>query len=880
MELKFPNLSLVVLMGVSSSGKTSFAKKHFLPTQIVSSDTCRALVADDEANQEATGDAFDLLHHLVGLRLKRGLLTVVDATNIHVEGRKQLVRLAKQYHYAPVLIALDVPVRTLLDRHRLRTDRSFSERVIENQRLDFRNALRGRELDKEGFKNAFILGERDIDDATIHLTIPFSIKKEVTGPFDIIGDVHGCFVELLELLQKLGYSLEKNPVFDKNTEGPPNSNHRDKIEESLTQKPFIITNPEGRVAVFVGDLVDRGPNSPDVLRLVMQMVEEQKAWCVVGNHDDKLKRFLDGRDVKLQHGLEQTAEQLRHESDGFKQKIRRFLDKLISHYVFDDGKLVVAHAGCIEEMQGRISGAVRSFCMYGETSGEIDEFGLPVRYNWAATYKGKATVIYGHTPVPTAEWLNNTMDIDTGCVFGGKLTAFRYPEREVVSVAARMEYAVPKRPLSPPQSPQEGDILSLQQTHDDILDIEDILSKQIIETRLLRNIIIREENTAAALETMSRFAMNPKWLVYLPPTMSPSETSTLPDYLEHPREAFDYYRRMGVETVICEEKHMGSRAVVIVCKEESVANKRFGVVKAALGTCYTRTGRQFFTDENLENAFFERLNMALTAANFWGKHNTDWVILDCELMPWSAKAQGLIQSQYAATGSSAKHALEVVLENVHITKERGVGIENLENVFQNRADSIEKFIKSYQNYCRDTEGLSGWVLAPFHILATEGVAHTDKNHLWHMENIADFCRFDTDLLLATPYKIAHLKNEIEAAEAEEWWTAMTEKGGEGMVVKPLDFIARKASGDLIQPAIKCRGREYLRIIYGAEYTLDKNILRLKERGLSKKRNMALREFALGVEGLERFVRREPLRKVHQCVFGVLAMESEEVDPRL
>ena len=362
--------------------------------------------------------------------------------------------------------------------------------------------------------------------------------------------------------------------------------------------------------------------------------------------------------------------------------------------------------------------------------------------------------------------------------------------------------------------------------------------------------------------------------------MSPTETSGLSDFLEHPKEAFQYFRNAGVKTVICEEKHMGSRAVVVICQNEQAAAERFGVVEPSLGTCYTRTGRTFFNEKDIEIAFLKRLNAALTQANFWSIHKTNWVILDCELMPWSAKAQGLIQSQYAATGTAAKAALATALTSIETAKERGLPIEDVENLYQNRAIANEKFIKSYQNYCKPTNGLEGYVLAPFHILATEGAVHIDKNHIWHTDNIADFCQFDTELLLKTPYKIVNLDNAIEEAEAQNWWLTMTNNGGEGMVVKPLDFTGRKPTGELIQPAVKCRGREYLRIIYGAEYTLPKNLERLKQRNLGRKRKMALQEFALGIEALERFVRREPLRKTHQCVFGVLAMESEAVDPRL
>ena len=226
-------------------------------------------------------------------------------------------------------------------------------------------------------------------------------------------------------------------------------------------------------------------------------------------------------------------------------------------------------------MQGRGSGKVRDFALYGETTGETDEFGLPVRYNWAAEYRGPAMVVYGHTPVPEPEWLNRTVNIDTGCVFGGKLTALRYPEKEFVSVPAARTYCEPARPFLPDE--QQAPTLTAQQAHDEVLDAEDVLGKRIVSTRLRGNVTIREENATAALEVMSRFAANPKWLIYLPPTMSPCETSSEPGLLEHPAEAFAYYRSQGAPQVVCEEKHMGSRAVVVVCRDEQAARERFGV---------------------------------------------------------------------------------------------------------------------------------------------------------------------------------------------------------------------------------------------------------------------------------------------------------------
>ena len=251
---------------------------------------------------------------------------------------------------------------------------------------------------------------------------------------------------------------------------------------------------------------------------------------------------------------------------------------------------------------------------------------------------------------------------------------------------------------------------------------------------------IREENGTAALEVMSRFAANPKWLVYLPPTMSPSETSAKDGYLEHPEEAFAYFRSQGVPHVVCEEKHMGSRAVVVVCRDEEAAAKRFGV-EGESGIIVTRTGRRFFDDAKLEQGLLERLRNALTAANFWEEHNTTWVVLDCELMPWSAKAQELLKSQYAAVGSAANAALPAVLAVLRQAAARMNGEEaeligGLQEEFDRREQSARRFVDAYRHYCWPVDSIDDLKLAPFHVLATEGRVHVHHNHQWHMQTIA------------------------------------------------------------------------------------------------------------------------------------------------
>ena len=576
--------------------------------------------------------------------------------------------------------------------------------------------------------------------------------------------------------------------------------------------------------------------------------------------------------MQVTHGLEQSIAGLEPLAPEDRSRVAKFLDGLLSHYVLDGGRLVVAHAGLREEMHGRSSNGVREFCLYGETTGETDEFGLPVRFNWASEYRGRAMVVYGHTPVPAAEWLNNTVNIDTGSVFGGKLTALRYPEREFVSTPAAQEYAKPIRPLAAPGA----DARSSQQVLDDVLDLEDVTGKRLIETRLYRNVTIREENSIAALEVMTRFATDPHWLIYLPPTMSPSETSSRPDYLEYPTESFDYFRKNRVERVVCEEKHMGSRAVVVIARDAAAARERFGVLDERAGVCYTRTGRPFFPDLAEEAEFIARVQAALSTAGFWDEFNSSWFCLDCELMPWSAKAQSLIQNQYASVGAAGVASLEAAVTAIG---RNAAAEESLGAKYRDRLALLHQYRDAYRRYCWPVHSLDDYRLAPFHLLASEGAVHSNKTNRWHMETLHRLAAADPAFILATPFREVALGDAAAVEAASHWWEELTGAGGEGMVVKPLDYVSNGPKG-LVQPALKCRGREYLRIIYGPEYTADDQLPRLRKRGVGGKRSLGAREFSLGLEALERFAAREPLRRVHECVFAVLALESEPVDPRL
>ena len=888
--ITIPELSLVLLIGASSAGKSTFARRHFKPTEILSSDFCRGLVSDNENDMNATEAAFDVLRYIAVKRLAARRLVVVDATNLKPEDRKPFVDLAREYHVLPVAIVLDPPQKVCTARNQVRPDRHLPRSVIRQHIQQLHRSVR--RLGKEGLRYIHRLrSEEEIDSVRIERQRLWTDRRDDPGPFDIIGDLHGCCDELEELLGVLGYIRNEGGIF---------------------------VHPQGRRAFFLGDLVDRGPRIVDTLKLIMGMCEAGSALCVPGNHDVKLLRKLREPNktekfshgghhrskifgTQITHGLSETLAELdalpTDEREPFKERVITFLDSLVSHFLLDDGKLVVAHAGMKEEMQGRASGAVREFALYGETTGETDVFGLPVRFDWASAYRGRGTVVYGHTPVPEPEWLNRTINIDTGCVFGGKLTALRYPEKELVFVPAQRVYSEPVRPFleSEPESPQ----LTSQQAHDDLLNIADYLQKLRIHTQLMGHVVVRKENAAAALEVMTRFAVAPQWLIYLPPTMSPSATSHHPNILEHPEEAFSYFRNEGVPQVICEEKHMGSRVVIVLCRDETSARKRFGIIgngtiqptldgdkspegkliEPSIGVCYTRTGRPFFNDPEMEGALLQRLHTAFDAIKFWETHETDWVCLDAELMPWSAKAQELIKEQYAPVGVAGQIALKHAADVLTQSGARGLAVQELQGQIAQRQDSVERYRNAYRQYCWEVTSLDNLKLAPFHLLAVEGKVYTDKDHRWHLETLKTLCNANPDLLQPTAYHVVDVRDEASQGGAIQWWEALTEQGGEGMVVKPYDFHPRGSRG-LVQPAVKCRGREYLRIIYGPEYLLPENLDRLKARSLGVKRQLALREFALGIEALERFVRREPLQRVHECVFGVLALESEPVDPRL
>jgi protein phosphatase len=417
--IRLPLGALVVLVGPAGSGKSTWAARHFQPTQIVSSDACRGMIADDETDQTASRDAFRLLYFILSERLRRGLLTVVDSTALQSSIRAELLKIAAQHGSPAVAIVFALPQEINAQWNASRKQRVPAD-ALERHRRNLDLSLHA--LPTERFHSIYMLDSPEAI-ASTRVILGGLVPERTEPPFDIIGDVHGCYAELAALFERLGYGWRE------------------------AEQDFI--HPDGRLSIFVGDLADRGPASVAVLALVERMVARGAALLVQGNHDNKLLRWLLGHRVQVRHGLATTIAQLealsQEEQAALRPRLIALLQNAPGYLMLDAGRLVVTHAGIRDEMIGHWSRAIQAFCLYGEVAGTHPETGLPIRLDWAASRAEEHAsngplIVYGHNVVQEAREVRRTLDIDTGCVFGGRLTALRYPEMEVVQIPAARDY--------------------------------------------------------------------------------------------------------------------------------------------------------------------------------------------------------------------------------------------------------------------------------------------------------------------------------------------------------------------------------------------------------------------------------------------------------
>jgi len=413
-RIDIPHKGLVVLSGPAGSGKSTLAERYFTAEEIVSSDACRAIVGQGEGDMRASPQAFQLFYRRIEERLARAQLVVADSTALAPSSRRKLLAIARRHELPATLVVLAASLDTCLRRNAARR-RRVPARVIRRHVEQLAQSLA--HVDQEGFDRVYVIPDEALRAGTVQIRrVPLPVERPESGPFDIIGDIHGCFLELVELLERLGYR----------------------------RRDSVMAHPGGRMAVFLGDLTDRGPYNVSCILLVEAMVRAGAALYVPGNHCRKLYRWLTGHRVVLQHGVERTVRELSALPAPLRQEVadrfRRLYEQAPPYMILDGGRLVVAHAGIKESMIGRMSRRITHFCLFGDATGERTPDGLPVRRDWARDYRGQALIVYGHTPVETAVWRHNTINIDQGCVFGGRLTAFRYPEGEIVQVEALAPY--------------------------------------------------------------------------------------------------------------------------------------------------------------------------------------------------------------------------------------------------------------------------------------------------------------------------------------------------------------------------------------------------------------------------------------------------------
>ncbi|MFJ7935895.1 polynucleotide kinase-phosphatase [Sporosarcina sp. NPDC096371] len=863
MKIIIPYSGLVLLVGVSNSGKTTLLNKwveqqKILPSEVISSDRYRAIVGDkefigwterpkDEADslmdeyQAISAEAFNMIDRVVAARCRLNKVTFIDATHLNPDDRKKYIALARKQNVPAVAIIMDVPLETLLERDEQR-DNPRGKRRVKQQFQTLKREMRF--IKKDGFTSVYFTDSLE-EIELVRRNNPLMI--DVGHGIDIIGDIHGCYDEMITLLAKLGY--------ERNDEG-------------------LFVHPLGRVFLSLGDVMSRGPKSLQTMLFFQQHVEKGLAYMIDSNHGWKIARWLDGRNVTLHHGDEKVEADFAEyemkygaeQAADTKQLLKEFLLQAPSHYVIVKNGVqtaVCTHAGIRDELIGKQSPEVEDFCRYGDTDG-FTEQGKPLRKDWTIHHKGSTLIIWGHDPKPQPLVINHTINIDQGVVFGGKLTAYRYPEKEFVSVTAMHDYSgVDDNPLK-----------EWEEKRLDPPNIGKFINGYAVRTEQLGAVKIHQDIVKPAIDTISHYTVPIEQLLYIPPTMSPTPvTSSEPDYLEHPKEAIDYYRSHGIHTMIAEKKHMGSRAVLLLFKDVESAKKAVG--SETLGIIYTRTGRRFF-DKQTEVEIVLKLNEELMNKGYFEKYQTDFVLLDAEIMPWNLKAKELISGQYAHVAENAiidraklKEKLEIV---TGADKDLNRWLEEVKRKFEN----AKTFKEVFQQYCWDTEGTKTIQIAPFHVLAHSNETFFNKMHTWHMAMNKEFAA-DSSIFVSTEFRV--ISDEESEQETIAWWEGMTAEGHEGIVIKPETFIAFN-KGKLLQAAIKVRGRRYLNIIYGMDYLAPDNLERLKKRNTGKKQKLALKEFALGVEGIQRFVNGESIERVHECVLATLALESDPVDPRL
>lgn len=873
---------LVIFCGPSSAGKSHFAHAHFAPTQCVSSDAFRLMIGDEDETlvipeklpndgdygridkiryrnyQELSQDAFDLLKATIAKRAKHNRLTVVDATSLYMDDIESYAAIAKKHHIPISIVFFNIPIDTVLAFDEKRANPRGVTRIKKQHRL-MKNLLgKKKRLQKLGIREIYEL--KTTDDVCVEIQRDKPVISLENG-VDIVGDGHGLLQTRLDLLTKAGYQLGEDGLF---------------------------RHPQGRKIIYLNDETSRGSlpdtripygETPSIAMLIQMKrhVQEGLAYAVDSNHNYKIWRWLEGRNVTMNHGDEVVVEEFAQferthgteKTQALKAELAIFLKELPTHLIVEDRgveRVVVTHAGIQDDMIGKFSPVIRDYCRFGPTDG-FDQTGKPKRLNWTKDHKNGQLIVWGHEPHHEVAIHNDTINVDTGGFCGHYLTMLRYPEMDVI------QEKVPQSFVADDDNP-----IAKQQAKRFDFPVLGHYQKGFEVQTAFGTIKANQHLVEAAIEFASTRMAPLEEVIYVPPTMSPTpKTSSLADYLEHPHEAFQYYKERGVEQVLLEKKHMGSRAYITLFRNKEVGMHYYN--RPSLGSILSRNSAKFFKKEE-EQIVLEKLRDDLQS--YFNEHQTDMIVLDAEILPWNLKAKGLIANQYDLTANAAIHARKTHVERLQeFQTTRGVDVAEELTRAKEKLANAEQFHQAFTYYCwdNDVRKLEGVQIAPFHVLAFDHTSHFDKSHVWHMEQATKLSTL-SDLIIPTEHRLVDLSDEEAIAAATQWWVEVTELGHEGLVMKPFDFVARDQQNQLIQPAIKIRGRKYLRIIYGMDYLEEANLATLKKRSTSRKMKNALQEFTLSMESITRFIEKKSIARIHECILAALSYENEKVDPRL
>lgn len=537
--------ALLVLVGPAGSGKTSFAEKHFDPTQTVSSDQCRAFVSDDPTRLEVSREAFDVMMNIMRHRLRLGKTTVADSTALNPQIRRQFIKLAKKHRRPVIAVLFDVSRDRCLENNESR-DREVPEKAIYNHHERFQEQ-KERIQEEESFDEVFVVDEETVDDVIVRMR-NVNVQQDYDGALDIIGDVHGCLDELTSLLEKLGY---------------------ERTEDGYA-------HPEKRKAVFLGDIANRGPNSLGTLALVMDMVSGGNAFYTPGNHCNILYQyFLDQYEKSdlSTEGVETTIEELEDLSEEeraeFRERFKNLYEMSPPYLVFHDGELVVTHAGIRERDIGKVNEEIAQFCLRGDTLEETTDQGYPIRRPWPLSYNGDSLVVYGHSPVEKATFVNGTINIDQGAVYGGYLTALQFPERELMHVKAQEDYS----------DHQYDSVQELVENRSDPYYHLDLLKGDFDCEKDGENIHVNENTIKRGLDRVTAAEVPLQSLLYLPSEPARAIPSSPIDkqITESCSEILDHYQSQGIQEIrTLREDHGMIPAVMVACRNSSDAEQLFG----------------------------------------------------------------------------------------------------------------------------------------------------------------------------------------------------------------------------------------------------------------------------------------------------------------